>query len=200
MRQILFGTAAMVVALAAGRAEAAFTITFSQIGNDVVAVGVGSITTSGLILHSSGNISLGVDPYTGFANTGPAGVIQGSLYSAYFSRPYRFGTANNIVSSTSGTGGIGGLSAQEGLLVVATDYMSGTPILGSSSTFANQTFASLGLVQGTYFISYSATQTSSTIDSFTIQVGPASVPEPTSLAMVGLGLAGLSVVARRQPA
>jgi len=71
-------------------------------------------------------------------------------------------------------------------------YVSGNP-LSDTSTYNNATFASLGVTPGTYVWTWG---TGTHADSFTLQIGPAAVPEPASLTVLALGLAGLGMALR----
>lgn len=175
-------------AFATGRADAGYIITFAQVGSNVVATGTGSITTSGLGQPSGTfNAFTGVLATTGFAFTGPApaSTPQGVQYNAFFSGPSNFG-GGSLFRPDSGTGGLGGLEVVSNVIYVSAGYISGTPILNSTSTFLNQTIASLGLRVGTYTEAYSATRGGATLDSIIIQVEAVSVPEPSSLALCGI--------------
>ena len=73
-------------------------------------------------------------------------------------------------------------------LIVPQGYNSGD-LLSGSATYAGETFESLGMDVGTYVWTWGD---GGTADSFTLNV----IPEPGSALLLGMGLAGLSVVRR----
>jgi hypothetical protein len=81
----------------------------------------------------------------------------------------------------------------EGLFVPA-GYVSDSA-LSDTSTYANQTFISLGVTPGTY----ETTWGNGTNQNFTLEIGSA-VPEPSTWAMMLLGFAGVGFMAYRRKA
>ena len=56
--------------------------------------------------------------------------------------------------------------------------------LSDTDTYAGQTLGSLGLTPGTYKYTWG---TGAHADFLTVEIGPAAVPEPSTLALAGLG-------------
>lgn len=76
-------------------------------------------------------------------------------------------------------------------------YVSGTALL-AKNTYSGQTISSLGLTLGTYV--YTA-GSAADADTITLQINPASVPEPSTLISGGLAaLLGLGYAWRRRRA
>jgi hypothetical protein len=94
--------------------------------------------------------------------------------------------------ASSGSGDFVGVREQVGGIDVPTGYVSGSP-LSDSSTYAGQTFASLGLTPGSYTWTWGSGPTA---DSFTLDIGV--VPEPSTWAMLLMGFAGLASVWRKR--
>ena len=193
--------AMMVAALLAltlgGASRAEYVVNLTETGGDVVAIGSGTINTAGLTYHSD----LGGGTSTPQADNGTAlfgsGVdASGSHVAVFFgiSGPASFGVGTEL-GGTSGTGDFVGIFGG-GELWLTFDYVSGSP-LNSTSTWSGSTFSSLGLTPGTYVWTWG---TGANADSFTMNIGVSSVPEPTSLVLAGcgLGLAGLVVRVRRR--
>jgi hypothetical protein len=67
-------------------------------------------------------------------------------------------------------------------------YVSGDP-LSDASVYSDQTFATLGIVEGTYIYRFGA---GADADSLTVQIGPA-VPEPATWALLAVGFASLGL-------
>jgi hypothetical protein len=82
-----------------------------------------------------------------------------------------------------------------GVVAVPVGYVSGTPLGTSTLTFNGKTLAALGVIDGTYKWTWG---TGADADSFTLQIGPVTTPEPASLALLAVGLAGLGVALRRR--
>ena len=171
-----------------GSAEAAFTLTFLEQGSDVVATGSGTIDLAGFTKPPSEPIDLhnsGVEAR--MALTGTAGTVK--AYTG-ITGPSSFGSG----CSTNANGGGDAIAVHgaDGVLGVPLAYVSGNA-LSNSMEFAGKTFASIGLMPGTYTWTWGS---GINADSFTIQIGPAAAPEPPSLALVPMGLAGLGMVLR----
>jgi hypothetical protein len=181
------------LAISASSARAAYIVTFSQSGTDVVASGSGTIDLGGLSFVTSGPTMPEVAPTFATEATGAAGDVD--EYSGA-SGPLSFGTGV-FTSATTGTGdlvGIQQLIGESGFVVVPTGYVSGA-LLSDTATYTDQSFATLGLTPGSYLYTFG---TGADADTFTVNVA---VPEPASLTLLGtvLGL-GFFAHCRRKAA
>ena len=192
-------SALATLALAAGfaalapAAHAQVIFTFLQSGSDVDAQATGKLNLTGLIY----------DGYSGSASDLVAGnsalAVVGSTAASFdvytgFTGPAAFGSGGTI-TTPSGTGDRFTIDGAGNALGVPKGYTSGT-LIGGSAVFTNSTFSSLGLTPGTY--TYKLPN-----DTLTVNIGPPApaVPEPSSVASLGvggLGLLGLALRARKR--
>src|SRR3954447_1387336 len=179
-------------------AQAAYIVTFSQVGPDVVASGSGAIDLDGLTPINPGFSFALVFPATALVVTGAAvvtelpGVI--TTYGNTISGPSSFGPGG-FTFATLGTGDMVGVQGSGSpLIIVPTGYVSGAP-LSTTSTYAGQTIAGLGLTLGSYVYSFGS---GADADTFTVNIG--AVPEPASLTLLGAAVVGFSAVYRRRRA
>lgn len=196
MFSVLRNTAigAATLALVAGfslPAQAAYMMTLTEVGSNVVATGSGSLDLTGLSLRVGFTASApfinpsGADLYVGMGD--------GALY-ADISGPSNFGPSFGFgPTSASGSGDVAGIDGGESSVIVPEGYVSGAALSGNA-TWDNATFKSLGgATPGTYEWTWG---TGAHADSFTLQIRAAAVPEPASLTLLAMGLAGLGVVLR----
>src|SRR5262249_33941275 len=106
--------------------------------------------------------------------------------------PTSFGSGGPIPITGTGSGDLVGLAGVSQALFTPVGYVFGNH-LSNTATFAGQSFASLGATPGTYVWTWG---TGADADNFTLQIGPAAAPEPTSLALLGVGLAALGMALR----
>ena len=186
--------AALAFTILNGPANAAVVIDIFQSGGDVVATGSGTIDLAGLTLFESAPVGgMGaVIPSLGTAIVGPdvvADVYEGASGPASFGPGLlTFGSDNSGLAF-----GVAGSLFGFPVVVVPNGYVSGAPLLGSS-TFAGETIASLGLTPGTYVYTWNSAPGDD--DSFTVNVS--GVPEASTWAMMAISFAGLGFAAVRR--
>ena len=182
------GVAALFALLFCSPAYAAFTLTITQSGGNVVTSGSGSFNLIALTLGQAGVPQPGITPDYGTIYVGS--VSRDQPYSG-ITGPTSFGTGGYSgagVMSGSYTG-VEGISSQ---LWVPIGYASGNALSGTA-TYQNTSFATLGINPGSYVYTWG---TGANADSFTINAG---VPEPSTWALLGLG-AGVVALRWRQAA
>lgn len=192
----VLGAAMLIVAgLSAPAANAAYIVTLTEVGSNVVATGGGSLNVSGLTLLGTSNESPEIAAKFAILDTGSAGSTD--VYAGV-AGPANFGNGNPVFAS-SASGSIVGIDIGLGpQLEVPRNYVSGSA-LANSATYLNATFNSLGLTPGTYVYTFG---TGANADTFTVQIGPAaaSVPEPATALLLTLpfGLIGLLTTKERR--
>jgi hypothetical protein len=195
LRRIGQAVAVSILAVTAisGTAHAGFVINVNQVGSDVVAVGSGTIDTAGLTLIDtlpgpafirSDHANIGLGP--------PANTLETQYLGA--SGPSSFGTSGQYATATSGSGDRVLLNGSDGVVAVPAGYVSGTA-LSDTATFSNQTLASLGLTPGTYTYTFGS---GADADSIVINIGTASIPEPSSLILGGIAAVGVMIYTRHK--
>jgi hypothetical protein len=190
--------AAMLIGLSALSARAGYVVDLTQQGSDVVATGSGPIDLTGLTFFSTDNFSGpeitpngGDDPINMDILTGP----RGQPFDIYtgLTGPASFGSGGGA-GGDSASGDFVGMTASTDLYV-PDGYVSGSP-LSDTATYDSQTFSSLGATPGTYKWTWGTGPN----QNFTLVIGAAAVPEPSTWAMMLLGFAGLGFLGLRSAA
>jgi hypothetical protein len=185
-RTLVVAVLGLSLTLALGStARAGYIVNVIESGGNVVATGSGTIDTAGLqFVGNGGNFYAMFIPTAGDVILGPTfNNLFVDFYSG-ISGPTSFGTGARY-DADSGSGALIGILS--GDFIVPDQYVSGT-FLSSTDTWTGQTFATLGLTPGTYVWTWGS---GANADSFTMNIGGSSVPEPASIMMVGIGTLGL---------
>lgn len=187
------GTLLIVCSITAIPAQAGYTVTLTQQGSDVVASGSGAIDLTGLRFAFNSTSWASMDPSVGLITTGSPFGTATSFFQG-FTGPIGFG-GGHLTSANSGSGDSVEMVAAYDELYVPQGYVSGTP-LSDTSTYINQTFASLGVTQGGYYWFWGTGPN----QNFTLNVGApgAAVPEPSSLALLAAAVAGFALARFRK--
>jgi len=172
--------ATAMLSLAMPPASAAFIETIAQVGDNVVAIGSGTIDTSDLGTAQSVFLSATIYPSVGYVNIGPVSDGFAQFYEGA-SGPTSIGSTAHDEVPSSGAGNYVGINGGYTQITVPVGYVSGAP-LAATSTWDDATFASLGLDQGTYQYTFGS---GADADSFTVEIGSTAIPEPAALAVFG---------------
>jgi hypothetical protein len=167
----------------ASHAQAGFIMIVQQVGSDVVETGSGTINLSGLSLAFAANKSGNLESNSGEAIGGPASATSALLYGSNFG-PSSFGSGG-YVAAHSGSGDLVGVDSI--FVFVPSGYVSGAA-LSDTSTWTNTTLATLGLTTGTYTWTWGS---GATADSFELDIGQSSAPEPSTFGLLALAAGGL---------
>jgi hypothetical protein len=176
-------------------AQAGYVVTLTEQNGNVVATGSGPIDLTGLSHAAPPGVSLFAQsqilPDAGVIVTGPA---SSTLIDPYLGLigPASFGSGINTIFASSGSGDLVGISGLDGALTVPGGYVSGNP-LSDTSTYAGQTFASLGVTPGTYEWTWGTGAN----QNITLTTSAVAVPEPSSFVLLGGGLFAMWLARRR---
>jgi hypothetical protein len=197
-RTTAIGAAALALAQFASPAHAAFIATMDQVGANVVIMGMGSFDTAGLTPASPEPpiATAAIAPSVGLFLLGGGGTNNPFTGITPLNQAFGSGGVTDASSNSGAVLGIANTTSIEGLYL-PNGYVSGTNV-SNVTTFLGATFASLGVTPGTYVWTWGA---GANADSFTLDiVAPTAAPEPASLALLAMGLAGLGMALRtRRP-
>ena len=180
----------VVTSLFCVRPAQAYTVRLNEVGANVVANGSGAINLTGLGFFQSGPLNSLLNATFGVIRTGTDGSSADWYTGA--TGPSTFGSGGQFFPSI-GSGDFVGIDGGIGIIFVPLGYVSGGA-LSSSSTFNNQTFATLGVTPGTYVWSWGQGAN----QRFTLIIG--AVPDGGStVSLLGFALLGLAALRRKLP-
>lgn len=169
-----------------GKAQAEAVIDIVEYGGFVSVSGSGWLNIDALEFQNT---------FGGFGTVNPmdAGVTVNDgdidVYGGAFG-PVSFGTGT-LTFQSAGSGDAFGISSGMSI-IVPLGYVSGD-LLSGSSIYLSQSFASMGLEEGTYIYTWGSGESS---DTLTVNVR--SVPEPTAAALLALGGCALALRSRKR--
>ena len=202
VRPGLLGARGAVLLIACGGgaipAQAGYLVTLTQQGSDVIASGSGAIDLTGLSFVANATSFAGLNPSFADISTGPT-IGSATSFFRGFIGPTSFGAGGTSFAS-SGSGDLVDLLEAGNQLYVPQGYVSGNP-LSDTSTYDNQTFASLGVTPGIYEWTW-GTGSNQNVTLDIEAFGAAAVPEPSALATLAAGLfeMGFAGLRRRRQA
>ena len=173
-------TGVLAIALSGGSARAdVLTFTLTEDAGNIVGTVSGAVNTNALsVNHINYSDSAVIAPASQVVAVGP--------YHAYWSWQGLTGTGSSAWGYTAydnadiESGDTVGANFNQHMLYISPDYVSGSQLSGTS-TWLCTSFESLGLTSSTYTMTYNGGA-----DSVVLNIG-SSVPEPASLALLGLG-------------
>lgn len=195
---------AATLMLCCGSSFAAYTVTFSEVGPNVVANGSGSINTAAFVSNLT-VVPQRVLPGTAQLFIGGTPLLNPPAFRWFggvITGPSSFGLGGDFASAASGD--LVGISFATQTLFTPVGYVSQTA-LNSTATWNGTTVAGLGLVPGTYTWTWGAGPTA---DSFTIVILPpgvsaSSIPTLSEWALIALAsimaMFGVARIRMRRP-
>lgn len=174
--------------------EAGLIFNIQEVGSDVVATGGGTVNLADL------GFSVTQPRPESFVYAGIAGLFFGSgmfdfYNSGYTGHPSFFGSGGYFGATTTATTGGDVFGLNKGGVFVPTGYTSGSTLSGAS-TWAGETFSSLGLTPGTYNWTWGS---GANADSAVVIIGStSSVPEPGTMALALSGVLAYAGAGRRR--
>jgi hypothetical protein len=166
-------------------AQASIIYVFTETDGNVVGTLSGSVDTTGLTVFSGTKVSAPLfNPGTGQLFSGPGGPVA-VIFGAFAAQSWG-SVGFHVADSTTGDP----FAIAHTNLFLPFGYVSGAALSGTL-TFLSATFASLGITPGSYVY------TLPNEDTVTVRF-EAPAPEPATLALLSLGLAGLAVARRRK--
>jgi hypothetical protein len=162
---------------------------------------MGTIDLAALSIFENASAEASMAPFEGILDTGPTSFTLVDEYQGAITGPKSFGSGLLLTAANSGSGDMVGISDGpvfgQPIVTVPSGYVSGVA-LSDMATYDNTTLGTLGATPGTYTWTWGSGPTE---DSFTLDiVAPISAPEPGSLALLVMGLAGLGMVLRARRA
>jgi hypothetical protein len=163
-------------------AQAMVTINVNEVGNNVVFDWSGSLNITGAIkVDEAGGFATYVKPDWGQVWLYSSGNVF--YYGLESGGPYNIGSGSgyNFMTTISGNSTFS-MDAIYSKVGVGQFYVSGSSMYGTD-TIQNTTISGLGITPGTYMWTMAGSGD-------TIEVAVGAVPEPTTLALAGLGVLG----------